>query len=106
MGNAQGEFLYVSTILREYKVRSAVLSECLHKHDAHYAVCEDEAAAMSAEHIIEEIHEFVGEDVRDSVIETRFGDRMVCLAAHPYFSMCAKESESAASTGMDTPTGR
>merc|ERR1712087_300794 len=63
-------------------------------------------AAMSAEHIIEEIHEFVGEDVRDSVIETRFGDRMVCLAAHPYFSMCAKESESAASTGMDTPTGR
>merc|ERR1712228_527196 len=87
VGNAKGDFLFISTILNEYKVRNLMLREIMALCDREYNVCNE--AVMSLDNICEEIQEFVGCDVVDNVIETQFGDRTSCLAAHPYFEMKA-----------------
>ena len=87
VGNGKGDFLYISTILDEYKVRNSILRECVSQSDREYNICSE--ASLSLDNIIDEIQEFIGCDVVDNVIETQFGDRTSCLAAHPYFEMKA-----------------
>eukprot|EP00486_Rosalina_sp_Unknown_P013247 CAMPEP_0201593958 /NCGR_PEP_ID=MMETSP0190_2-20130828/191423_1 /ASSEMBLY_ACC=CAM_ASM_000263 /TAXON_ID=37353 /ORGANISM="Rosalina sp." /LENGTH=356 /DNA_ID=CAMNT_0048053387 /DNA_START=657 /DNA_END=1723 /DNA_ORIENTATION=- len=87
VGNNKGAFIYISTILHEYKIRNFVLKEWISMIDKHYKICNDDKSKMNAENIIEEIHEFIGCDVIDNVIETNFGDRTSCLTSHPYFEM-------------------
>jgi len=93
VGNAKGNFIYISTVLHDHKIRNFILKEWLQNvEDKTQKMCNDEeqteqCCMMSLENIVENVHAFIGCDVVDNVIETNFGQRASCIAAHPYFAM-------------------
>lgn len=104
VGNSRGSFIYVSTILHEYKIRNFVLKEWIQIIDKHFNICNDDKSRMNADNLIEEIHEFIGCDVVDNVIETQFGDKTSCLTSHPYFEMRSIDNHLQTKTSQSVPT--